>query len=161
MADTAAPPASGKGNVLTRKIGPLPTWAWVGIVIVPIGIYAYIERKKSAAASNTTTGTDTTGASDMTDASQVPQFVNQTYTTVIPPTAPGSLPVTTPPSGGTSTTAPPTVPPGTPGPGAPPPAPGNSGPVGTAPGVASGLYWHSSPGGGKSPYFTLNGRSAP
>jgi hypothetical protein len=80
---TPAPPAK-KTNLFTRKIGPLPMWAWTGIILVPIIIYAVIEHKKSAASAADTT------AADSTDASQVPQFVNQTYTNPTPPSAPGT-----------------------------------------------------------------------
>ena len=78
----AAPAAGGGkqgGNVFTRKIGPMPMWAWVAIISVVLIGYAYYRNKQSAAAASTTA----TG----TDASQVPQFVNQTYTSVTPPTA--------------------------------------------------------------------------
>jgi LysM domain len=88
-------PAARKENVFTRKIGPLSMWVW--LVIIGGGILAYSLYKSKTAGS--TSGTSATG----TDASQVPQFVNQTYTTVTPPVA---------------------GPPGPPG----PPGPGNPGP---------------------------------
>jgi hypothetical protein len=80
-APAAAPAAPAKqgGNVFTRKIGPMPMWAWVAIISVILIGYAYYRNKQSAAAAATTA----TG----TDASQVPQFVNQTYTSVTPPVA--------------------------------------------------------------------------
>src|SRR5271155_3016496 len=119
----AAPKA--KGNVLTRKIGPLPTWAWTGIILTPILIYAVIERKKS---SSTTAASATTGT---TSASQVPQFVNQTYTSVQAPSAPnstGTTPVTTGPATTTTATTPtPTV-------STPAPTPAPSAPVAAAAG---------------------------
>lgn len=90
----AAPPARGGGNVLTRKIGPLPTWAWVAIVSVILIGYAYWRNKQAG----TTATPDTTA--DGTDASQVPQFVNQTYTSVTPPAA-GAPPPAAPTPGGT------------------------------------------------------------
>jgi hypothetical protein len=80
----AAPPAKA-GNLFTRKIGPLPMWAWTGIILVPVVIYGVIEHKKSASSSSASTD-----ASDQTDASQVPQFVNQVYTNPTPPSAPGT-----------------------------------------------------------------------
>jgi hypothetical protein len=76
-----APPRSGGGNVLTRKLGPLPTWVWVAIVSAII--LAYVVIKQRGSSSSTASGSGTTA-----DASQVPQFVNQTYTTVSPPAAP-------------------------------------------------------------------------
>jgi hypothetical protein len=96
----AAPPAAprgGGGNVFTRKIGPMPMWAWVAIIAAVLIGYAYWRNKQSAASSSTA-ATAATG----TDASQVPQFVNQTYTTVTPPVA-GPPPPPAPPeaSGGT------------------------------------------------------------
>jgi hypothetical protein len=82
MPDT--PQAPSRENVFTRKIGPLPMWLWVVIVAVPLLVYSlYKQKKTTATASTTGTGTGST-----TSASQVPQFVNQTYTTVVPPAAP-------------------------------------------------------------------------
>ena len=76
----AAEPAARRGNVFTRRIGPLPMWVWLVIVAVIVVGWAYWRNRQSAgqaSSSSTATGTD---------ASQVPQFVNQTYTTVQPPT---------------------------------------------------------------------------
>ena len=81
-AETDAPPrqrSSGGGNVFTRKIGPLPMWAWVAIVSAVILGYAYWKNRQSGS---------TASQSSTANASQVPQFVNQTYTTVQPPSAP-------------------------------------------------------------------------
>lgn len=97
----AAAPARGGGNVLTRKIGPLPTWAWVAIVSVILIGYAYWRNKQAASSTDATADT----SADGTDASQVPQFVNQTYTSVTPPAttgAPAPPPATTTPGGGTT-----------------------------------------------------------
>ena len=88
----AAPPARGGGNVLTRKIGPLPTWAWVAIVSVILIGYAYWRNKQSSSATADT-------SADGTDASQVPQFVNQTYTSVTPPAAGPPPPAAAAPGG--------------------------------------------------------------
>lgn len=93
-----APVAGGKAsssaagrNPLKRKIGPLPTWAWVAILAAVIVAWAYWKNRTSSA--NSSSGTSSSGApSDTTDASQVPQFVNQTFTTVTPPTAPNPVP---------------------------------------------------------------------
>ena len=65
--------------MFTHKLGPLPMWAWVAIGAAVILGWAYYKNKTTAAAS--TSSTDTTG----TSASDVPQFVNQTYTTVQAP----------------------------------------------------------------------------
>src|SRR5271165_5965862 len=81
MADTEAP--GKKGNVLTRKIGPLPMWAWTSIVLIMVVGYSLYSNKKNAAAAAAAPATGT-------DASQVPQFVNQTYVSPTPPAAPGS-----------------------------------------------------------------------
>lgn len=98
----AVPPSrdsGGRGNVLTRKIGPLPTWAWVAIVAaVLLGWAYYRNRNSSAASSSTDTGT--------TDASQVPQFVNQTFTQVSPPAAPAPTPGAPAPGGVKTLTVP-------------------------------------------------------
>ena len=94
-----AAPAGKRENVLTRKIGPLPTWAWIAILSAIVIGYAYWRNKQSAA-SSTPTGTD---------ASQVPQFVNQVYTNPVPPVA---------------------GPPGPPGPPGQPGIPGEPGPIG-------------------------------
>jgi hypothetical protein len=90
----AAPPARGGGNVLTRKIGPMPAWAWIAIIAAALIGYAYYRNKQSAGSSSA----DAATAADGTDASQVPQFVNQTYTTVTPPVA-GPPPNATTPGG--------------------------------------------------------------
>jgi hypothetical protein len=89
-----AAPSRGQGsaehNPLKRKIGPLPTWVWVIIVAAALlGWSLYRSRTSSASP-----GTDTTG--DTTDASQVPQFVNQTFVQPGPPSAPAPAPTGTP-----------------------------------------------------------------
>ena len=85
----AAPPArprSGGGNVFTNKIGPLPMWAWVGIAAAILIIWRMFAAKQSASAAASTAATDSTAANT------VPQFVNQVYTSVTPPTAEGPEP---------------------------------------------------------------------
>lgn len=101
--EAPAKPSGGgkKENVFTRKIGPLPMWAWVAIVGGGILAWSLFSSKKAASSA-----ADTSAAG--TDASQVPQFVNQTYTTVTPPMSP--------PAG-----QPPPSPPGTPPPNSTPP----------------------------------------
>jgi hypothetical protein len=89
MADVQAPPETsggGGGNVFTRKIGPLPMWGWMGIVLLlAVFYYLYKKNSSSTAYSSSPSSVNTPGG---VDASLVPQFVNQTYTTVEPPTAP-------------------------------------------------------------------------
>src|SRR5215469_1481095 len=77
----AAPqaPAGRKENVFTRHIGPLPMWVWLVIVGAVVVGWAWYRNRSQPASS--VSGTS---------ASQVPQFVNQTYTTVQPPSPPGS-----------------------------------------------------------------------
>ena len=70
---------AGKQNVLKRPIGPLPTWAWVAIVAGIIVAWAWWRNRQ-------TTTSSSTGST--ANASQVPQFVNQTYTSVQPPSEP-------------------------------------------------------------------------
>ena len=52
MAEVKAP--SGGGNVLTRKLGPLPTWGWVGIFAGGVIIWAAVKGRKKG---GTTTDT--------------------------------------------------------------------------------------------------------
>jgi hypothetical protein len=73
-----APARGKKENVFTRKIGPLPMWAWVGILAAIILGWSLYKSKTSGASPQA-------AAADTTDASQVPQFVNQTYTQPGPP----------------------------------------------------------------------------
>lgn len=47
-----APPAGSGGNVLTRKIGPLPAWAWTGIAAAILIGWALIARHQAAADDN-------------------------------------------------------------------------------------------------------------
>jgi hypothetical protein len=77
----------GKLGVWSKKLGPLPAWGWAAILLVVIIIYMYYRnRNSSTTASGSVTSADTANGS--TPASDIPQFVNQTYTTVTPPAAP-------------------------------------------------------------------------
>jgi hypothetical protein len=82
----------GGGNVFTRKIGPLPMWAWMAIALL-VALGYYLIKKKSSGNSTandqTGSGTDTAGAGGV-DSSLVPQFVNQTYVNNSPPAAPAA-----------------------------------------------------------------------
>jgi hypothetical protein len=124
----ATPPAAPKagGNVLTRKIGPLATWVWIVLVSVPIVLYGIVERSKTSSTAAASTAASTTAST--TNASQVPQFVNQTYTTVLPPSAPqttAAAPAPAPPSEhhARHNQPPPSTPAPTPTPTQPAPAP--------------------------------------
>ncbi len=68
-----------KENVFTRKIGALPTWGWILIAAGLIGIYYLWNRNRQAQQA-------------ATGASQVPQFVNQTYVSGVPPVVAGPKP---------------------------------------------------------------------
>lgn len=69
MSEAAAEaPASGGGNALTRKIGPLPAWVWLAIIGAggALAWYVWKQRQASSAASQATTlgnCTDTSGNS--------------------------------------------------------------------------------------------------
>ena len=73
------PPARREsgGNVFTQHIGPLPMWAWVAIAGGILIVWRVMAKKPTQAATTTPS----------TPADQVPQFVNQTYTTVTAPSA--------------------------------------------------------------------------
>lgn len=66
MAETRKPPSRGGGGgikgALTRKIGPLPAWAWLGILA---GVLLFIRSRTASAGTTTSTGssssTDTAG----------------------------------------------------------------------------------------------------
>lgn len=90
--------AGGSGGflgALKAKIGPLPTWAWLGIITV-LGLAYYLFEQHKAGSASTTATPDTTQG----DAS-VPETVNQVTVNnpppaTVPPTAPP--PTTSPPS---------------------------------------------------------------
>jgi hypothetical protein len=97
-ADAPSPPKSsgggGKLGIWGKKYGPLPLWGWAAILLVFGLLFLYIKNKNSAASTSTSADAGSTTAADSTGAGQVPQFVNQTYTTVSPPAAPAA-PVST------------------------------------------------------------------
>jgi hypothetical protein len=53
----ATPAPKAGGNILTRKLGPLPGWAWVGIAFG--GYYLWKKRQAAAAAASTAPSTST------------------------------------------------------------------------------------------------------
>ena len=101
MSEAPAPPpaapSSGGGrreNVLTHKLGPLPTWAWVSIAAAVILIWRWYSSSHNAQTAAAQQGQTT--APDSTAANTVPQFVNQTYVTTSPPAATDTGTSTTP-----------------------------------------------------------------
>ena len=53
----AAAPPKGGGNVLTRKLGPLPGWAWAAVAVGGYWLYKKRQAAAAAAASPSTTST--------------------------------------------------------------------------------------------------------
>lgn len=101
--------SGGKLGLFKERIGPLPMWVWVAIIAaLLIAWRLYADKKNKSAASTTATGDGSAGAD------QVPEFINQTYTTVTapasqpPPTGnpPAHAPTPTPPSSGGKTGGP-------------------------------------------------------
>jgi hypothetical protein len=84
-----ARPSGGGGNVFTRKIGPLPMWAWMAIALL-VALGYYLIKSKKSSTSTSGSSTDSSGQSSDVDSSLVPQFVNQTYVNNTPPAAPTS-----------------------------------------------------------------------
>ena len=80
-------PQAGEGggrNAFSKKYGPLPLYAWAGIALVLILVYAkYSSNKKQQQ-----TDTSTVNSPGGVDASLVPQFINQEYVNTAPPAAP-------------------------------------------------------------------------
>lgn len=100
MADDDAPGGGDAGgNIFTRKLGPLPMWAWMGIGLGGALAFTSWSRNKKAAADakdKSTSGTlpTTQTASGSTPASLIPQFVNQVYTQGTPPAVTQPSPAT-------------------------------------------------------------------
>jgi hypothetical protein len=86
-----APPAKTptRENTFTHKIGPLPMWGWVAIAAGLLVAWRLYSSKKSPAAQQQS---GQSASSTDTAANTVPQFVNQTYTTVTAPAAPAAPP---------------------------------------------------------------------
>jgi hypothetical protein len=72
------PQRKGLKGTLTRKIGPLPTWVWVLIVVAIILVWVVLKQRKGRQQAEPA----------RVSAGQVPQFVNQTFTNVGPPGPP-------------------------------------------------------------------------
>lgn len=78
MPERTPPPRRGRAaGLFTERIGPLPMWGWVAVVGGGIIAWRWWSGRQAAGAAAASTGA--------TAADQVPQFVNQTYTTVTPP----------------------------------------------------------------------------
>ena len=106
---TTPQPSSGNSNVWTRKYGPMPLWAWGGVVVLLALGYSLYKKHQAAASSTQTQSNPSVNSPGGVDASLVPQFVNQVYTQSQPPAAPNvtvnnQIPTETPPS---ATTPPP------------------------------------------------------
>lgn len=85
----SAPERGGGGNVFTRKVGPLPMWAWMGLALLVAVLYYMVKKKSSSTTSSgATQSPSTVNTPGGVDASLVPQFVNQVYNQETPPAAP-------------------------------------------------------------------------
>lgn len=67
------PPATPSGSFLTRKLGPLPTWAWMALAVAGAVVYSMYQRNKAPSSS---------GSSSATPPDQTPPQVFQTMVTV-------------------------------------------------------------------------------
>jgi len=77
------------GSLLTRRIGPLPTWQWLAVItLAGLAYYVLVARKKTAAATSSTSTTSPT-----TSSADVPQFVIQN-TFPSPPMTPAANNIT-------------------------------------------------------------------
>lgn len=96
-----------RGNVFTNKIGPLPMWSWMAILLVAVVLYSFYKKKSS---NNSPAAQAAGNAPGGVDASLVPQFINQTYDNDQPPAAPNVTVNNTVPAPPTVTQKPPNVP---------------------------------------------------
>lgn len=92
---------------LTKKVGPMPMWAWGAAGLGAALAYSLISRAKASkdSSADSDTATATTVPAD-----QIPDFINQV--TVNNPAGPGPV-ATAPPSTPSTPTAPPVAPPKT------------------------------------------------
>jgi hypothetical protein len=91
--DSAGGGGQGLGGVLTRRLGPLPTWGYLAIITVLLGAYYLYEKHKAGTAAPAATATQAT-AGQVTGAQNVPDYVFQN--TVNLPTPPASPAVAAP-----------------------------------------------------------------
>lgn len=101
-------PRSG-GNSFSKKIGPLPMWAWMAILAAAVLAFSYYKKSKSSASTGTGTSTGATSVNSPggVDSSLVPQFVNQVYDSPQPAAAPSVTVNNTIPTPAPVTAAPP------------------------------------------------------
>lgn len=147
-------PSGGGGSWMTRRGGPfnLPNWEWAGFgIAVLIAVFFLLHKKKSTSGGSQAAGVqcpqgyapDSQGncVPVSTSSNAVPQFVNQTYSTV---NAPTQTTVNEPPE---TEPAPVPGPPGPAGPPGPPAPPGSTSPP---PQPAQGQFaiWQSTPTAG-------------
>lgn len=113
---TDHPPATEGGSLLTRKLGPLPYWAWIGLAVLALVLIVRLRSSSGGAAAGAVSGAGAPGS-----ATDQPDTIYQDYITITPPAqppaggrtdTPGTGPstgTTTPPaggSGGSGTTVP-------------------------------------------------------
>lgn len=90
-------------TLLTKKLGPIPVWGYMGGVLAAVLAWRLYSSKKTAA---TATDTSTTSASDATSASNIPEYIAQNYITNNIPAPVNSTTPTSP----ITTPTPPTLP---------------------------------------------------
>jgi hypothetical protein len=97
-----------QGNVFTKKIGPLPMWSWMAIILGLVLVYSFYKKSQGATSSANQSAAEAAGnAAGGVDSSLVPQFVNQVYDQDTPPAAPNvtvPVQVNVPPTAGTQPT---------------------------------------------------------
>lgn len=106
----------------TKKLGPLPMWAWMAIALALAVVYSQYQKNKAAA--TTTSATSAAATTGTTPADQIPPFIIQNYTGQgvagpAGPQGPSGVPGTPGAPGGPG----PIGPPGPAGNPTPPPAP--------------------------------------
>lgn len=89
-----APAKEGKLGFWSKKAGPMPLWGWTALVMAVVIAVMYYRNQHSSSSGN---NPGAVTADNTTDASLIPQFVNQDYTTVTPPAAPTPTPTPAPP----------------------------------------------------------------
>jgi LysM repeat protein len=77
--------ASQSGNIFLRKIGPMPLWGWMGVILGVVLVYYFWRQNKAKDKNNNNSNAGSSTEQGSSSANDIPQFVNQTYTTVLPP----------------------------------------------------------------------------
>lgn len=62
-AHSSKPASAHSGSGLTHRFGPLPVWAWVGVVVVGVIVWKIV-RDRQASSASTTTASGTVGAAN-------------------------------------------------------------------------------------------------